>query len=74
MPSNLRLPTIGEALLVMNKVGGGATNETWTDEVTDIAPPSTRGLVKAPGDPTGQIFAAPNGSVHPYRCIVNATN
>ncbi len=47
-PQNLRLPTIGEALLVMTQVGGGQTNETWTDEVTDISA-SQRAFVKAPG-------------------------
>ena len=66
MPSICEPPTIGEALLVMNTVGGGATNETWTDEVTDIAPASTAALVKAPGDPTGQIFTAPTGTITPY--------
>lgn len=73
-PQNLRLPTIGEALLVMTAIGGGATNETWTDEITDLSPSSQRGLVKAPGDPAGQIFTAATASNHPYRCIINATN
>jgi hypothetical protein len=72
-PLKLRLPTIGEALLVMNAVGGGATNETWTDEIADLTA-SSRGLVKAPGDPMGQIFSAAPGSAHAYRCITNATN
>jgi hypothetical protein len=69
----LRAPTIGEALLVMTAVGGGPGNETWTDEVTDLTN-NTRGLVKAPGDPQGQIFAAPVGSAHSVRCVTNATN
>ena len=73
-PQGLRAPTIGEALLVMNKVAGGPTNETWTDEVTDLGPGNTRGLVQAPGGPTGQIFAAPVGSSHVVRCVINATN
>src|SRR5918996_1905617 len=60
-PQGLRAPTIGEALIIMTRLGSG---ETWTDEVTDIAPGNTRGLVLAPGDPQGQIFAAPNGSSH----------
>jgi hypothetical protein len=73
-PQKLRAPTIGEALLVMNAVGGGPGNETWTDEVTDLSPASQRGLVKAPGDPSGQIFTAPVGSSHAVRCVINATN
>lgn len=70
---NLRAPTIGEALLVMTAVGGGATNETWTDEVTDISAPG-RAFVKAPGDPMGQIFTAAPGTNHAVRCVINATN
>ena len=73
-PLGLRAPTIGEALLVMNKVGGGPTQETWTDEVTDLSPASQRGLVTAPGGPTGQIFTAAVGSSHTVRCVINATN
>ena len=72
-PQNLRLPTIGEALLVMTQVGGGQTNETWTDEVTDISA-SQRAFVKAPGDPLGQVFTAAPGTLHAYRCVINATN
>jgi hypothetical protein len=73
-PLGLRAPTIGEALLVMTHVGGGPGNETWTDEVTDLSPNSQRGLVKAPGDPQGQIFTAPVGSSHSVRCVRYATN
>ena len=72
-PQNLRLPTIGEALLVMTQVGGGQTNETWTDEVTDIST-TQRAFVKAPGDPQGQVFTAAPGTLHAYRCVINATN
>jgi hypothetical protein len=70
-PQGLRSPTIGEALVIMTKLGGG---ETWTDEVTDIAPASQRAFVKAPGDPSGQIFTAASGSSHGVRCVINATN
>jgi hypothetical protein len=72
-PQKLRAPTIGEALLVMNAVGGGPGNETWTDEVTDITA-SQRAFVKAPGDPSGQIFTAAPGTSHAVRCVINATN
>src|SRR5215207_10552670 len=59
-PQGLRAPTIGEALLIMTRLGSG---ETWTDEVTHAdGATQTRGLVMAPGDPLGQIFAAPVGS------------
>jgi hypothetical protein len=70
-PQGLRAPTIGEALVLMTSLGSG---ETWTDEVTDLSPNSTRGLVTAPGGPSGQIFAAPVGSSHTVRCVTNATN
>jgi hypothetical protein len=70
-PQGLRAPTIGEALLIMTTLGSG---ETWTDEVTDLQPASTRGLVTAPGGPSGQIFAAAVGSSHTVRCVLNATN
>jgi hypothetical protein len=56
----------------MTRLGSG---ETWTDEVTELPPDdNTRGLVPAPGDPQGQIFAAPVGSSHTVRCVINATN
>ena len=71
---SLRAPTVGEAILVMRAIGGGPANETWTDEVADLAPSSQRVLVKAPGDPSGLIFAAGSGTNHPVRCVINATN
>jgi len=64
----LRLPTIGEGLLVGNKTG----NELWTDEVTDISPSSQRAFVKGP--PAPQIFTSLTAGPHTYRCILNATN
>jgi hypothetical protein len=71
-PQGLRAPTIGEALVIMTRLGSG---ETWTDEVTHAdGATQTRGLVTAPGDPLGQIFAAPVGSSHTVRCVINATN
>ena len=73
-PLGLRAPTIGEALVIMTAIGGGPTNETWTDEVTDLSPNSQRAFVKAPGDPQGQIFSGPVGGSHAVRCVINATN
>jgi hypothetical protein len=72
-PLGLRLPTIGEGLLIMTAVGGGPGNETWTDEVTDISS-SQRAFIKAPGDPSGQIFSGSPAGPHAFRCITNATN
>jgi hypothetical protein len=69
----LRAPSIAEALTVMNHVGGGPTNVTWTDEVGDLSSPS-RVFIKAPGDVVGQIFSTVPGSSHPVRCVINATN
>jgi hypothetical protein len=61
----LRVPSIVEALLVVNAAGG----ETWTDEVTGAG---TRGLVKAL--PAPQILQAAQAGPHTYRCITNATS
>jgi hypothetical protein len=77
-PMGLRVPTIGEALLIMTAIGGGPSNETWTDEVTQITQgggtEQRRAFVKAPGDPAGQIFEGPAGGPHAVRCVINATN
>jgi hypothetical protein len=70
-PQGLRLPTIGEGLLIMTAIGGGASNETWTDEVTDLSAPG-RAFIKAPGDPSGQIFSAAPGTSHSYRCVATS--
>lgn len=70
----LRLPTIGEALLIMNQAGGA--NVTWTDEIAQLTPggDNRRVLVKAT-DPSGfQIFAPLIGELNPYRCMTDATN
>lgn len=70
----LRLPTIGEGLLIMDQAGGA--NVTWTDEIAQVdpAPQNLRVLVKAT-DPSGfQVFAAPIGAANPYRCMTDATN
>jgi len=77
-PQGLRVPTIGEALLVMTHVGGGPGNETWTDELTQITAgggtQQRRAFVRAPGDPQGQIFEGPAAGPHSYRCVRYATN
>lgn len=70
-PQGLRAPTIGEALIIMTRLGSG---ETWTDEVTDLSPNNQRAFVQAPGDPQGQIFTANVGTSHAVRCVINATN
>jgi hypothetical protein len=68
----LRLPTIGEAFLIYRKAGNG---QTWTDEVTNAAPPSTRGSVKKdPTLPGGvEAFATASALSLPYRCITIPT-
>jgi hypothetical protein len=65
----LRLPSIGEGLLIANKVNAP---QIWTDEVTELSGGSQRATVK--GAPAPQIFSAPVAGPHPYRCILNATN
>jgi hypothetical protein len=65
----LRLPTIGEGLLVANKT---SAPNIWTDEVTDLGPPSQRAFIKA--GPGNQIFTGNAAGPHGYRCILNATN
>jgi hypothetical protein len=67
-----RLPTIGEAFLIYRRAGNG---QTWTDEVTDLADPNSRGSVKKdPAVPGGiEPFATPDTSLLPYRCITTPT-
>ena len=66
----LRLPSIGEGLLIANKVA--AATQIWTDEVTELSGGSQRASVKGP--PAPQIFSSNVAGPHPYRCILNATN
>lgn len=65
----LRLPTIGEGLLVANKT---SAPNIWTDEVTELSAGSQRAFVKA--GPGNQIFSGGAAGPHAYRCILNATN
>jgi hypothetical protein len=65
----LRLPSIGEGLLIANKT---AAPNIWTDEVTFPGPPSQRAFVKGP--PGNQIFSGDAAGPHAFRCILNATN
>jgi hypothetical protein len=59
----LRLPTNGEALLVVKAAGG----ETWTDDV--ISP----GLGGEAGRVEGTtVFSTPLATSHAYRCVTTA--
>jgi hypothetical protein len=65
----LRLPSIGEGLLIANKT---TAPNIWTDEVTTLSPSSQRAFVKA--GPGNQIFSGGAAGPHAFRCILNATN
>jgi hypothetical protein len=56
----LRLPTNGEALLVLKAAGG----ETWTDDVISPGLGGEAGRVE-----NGTVFATPLATSHAFRCV-----
>jgi len=60
---NLRLPTNGEALLVVKAAGG----ETWTDDVISPGLGGEAGRVEG-----GTVFSTPLATSHAYRCVTTA--
>jgi hypothetical protein len=59
----LRLPTNGEALLVVKAAGG----ETWTDDVITPSIAGEAGRVEG-----GTVFSTPLATSHGYRCVTTA--
>jgi hypothetical protein len=60
----LRLPTNGEAVLVMAAIGSG---ETWTDDVIEQGLGGSAGRVQG-----GTIFSTAIADPHSYRCVTTA--
>jgi hypothetical protein len=59
----LRLPTVGEAILITKSVGG----QTWTDQIS--AP--TNAVIVAGGNAPNLLAQS---TPIPFRCVTNATN
>lgn len=59
----LRLPTNGEALLVVQAAGG----ETWTDDVISPGLGGEAGRVE-----NGTVFSTPLATSHGFRCVTTA--
>jgi hypothetical protein len=67
----LRLPDLGEGLLVTNKQ---SLPYIWTTDVSDTGPPSTRVIVRTEDAGFTRIGAFPKTGPVAYVCVINATN
>jgi hypothetical protein len=67
----LRLPDLGEGLLVTNKT---ALPFLWTTDVSDTGPPSTRVIVRTEDAGFTRIATIQKGGPVAYVCVLNATN
>ncbi len=67
----LRLPDLGEGLLVTNKT---TLPYVWTTDVSDTGPPSTRVIVRTDDAGFTRIATSPKAGPVGYVCVLNATN
>jgi hypothetical protein len=67
----LRLPDLGEGLLVTNKT---ALPYLWTTDVADTGPPSTRVVVRTDDSGFSRIATQAKTTPTEYVCVLNATN
>lgn len=67
----LRLPDLGEGLLVTN---AATSPYLWTTDVSDTGPPSTRVTVRTDDSGFTRIAVSPKAGPVAYRCVINATN
>jgi len=67
----LRLPDLGEGLLITNKT---SLPYLWTTDVSDTGPPSTRVVVRTDDSGFSRIATSPKTGPVAYVCILNATN
>jgi hypothetical protein len=67
----LRLPDLGEGLLVTNKT---ALPYLWTTDVSDTGPPSTRVVVRTDDSGFSRIATQTKTTPTEYVCVLNATN
>jgi hypothetical protein len=67
----LRLPDLGEGLLVTNKT---VLPYLWTTDVSDTGPPSTRVVVRTDDAGFTRIATQTKSVPTEYVCVLNATN
>ena len=67
----LRLPDLGEGLLVTNKT---VLPYLWTTDISDTGPPSTRVIVRTDDAGFSRIATVAKTTPQPYVCVLNATN
>lgn len=67
----LRLPDLGEGLLVTNKT---VLPYLWTTDISDTGPPSTRVVVRTDDSGFTRIAAQTKSVPTEYVCVLNATN
>jgi hypothetical protein len=67
----LRLPDLGEGLLVTN---AATSPYLWTTDISDTGPPSTRTVVRTEDTGFTRIGTTPKTNATQYRCVINATN
>ena len=67
----LRLPDLGEGLLITNKT---VLPYLWTTDVSDTGPPSTRVVVRTDDAGFTRIATSPKAGPVAYVCVLNATN
>src|SRR5215470_5979415 len=65
----LRLPDLGEGLLVTNKT---TLPFLWTTDVSDTGPPSTRVIVRTDDSGFSRIATSPKTGPVAYVCVLNA--
>ena len=67
----LRLPDLGEGLLITNKV---SLPYIWTTDVANTEAPSLRTIVRTDDTGFSRIAVAPKTGPQAYVCVINATN
>lgn len=67
----LRLPDLGEGLLISNK---SSLPYLWTTDVSDTGPPSTRVVFRTDDTGPGRIATQVKSTPTEYVCVLNATN
>ena len=68
---NLRLPDLGEGLLV---VKAAASPYLWTTDIADISPSSLRTSVRTDDSGFTAIAVGPKAGPLAYRCVIEATS
>ena len=69
---NLRLPSIGEAMLVTNTAQHRNNNYIWTSDYVDVGPPSTRAVIRTA--PVPRITTKTATDAVAFRCVSSQGN